>query len=96
MSTRPRQQVIVKYRAWLWQQLHMKGPVHAKLLKLCNQAEVMNLTLVCRCPLCPEHAKVIKSCIEWIKTPGNYEFFMQRLENPPGYKPDWTVDSSPL
>lgn len=87
-----RSQVIRKYRAWLWQQLHEKGDVHVKLLKLSNQAGVMDLTLVCRCPVCPQHARVIKSCIEWMSEPGNYELFLNRLEHPPGYKPDWSVD----
>lgn len=89
-----RLEVIQKYRCWLWGQLKQKGLVHAKLIKLRNQASVSDLTLICWCAPLPCHAEVIKSCLEWMMTPG-YEQWLERQNHPPGYPPDWPVDVHP-
>lgn len=91
-QNRGKQQILSKYRRWLWEQLHTKGAVHAKLLKLRNQSAVMDLTLVCWCPCCPGHASLIKACVEWLKTPGKYERMRERQQNLPDYSPDWMID----
>lgn len=87
-----REQVIQKYRCWLWGQLRQRGSVHAKLLKLRNQASVSDLTLICWCAPLYCHADVIKSCLEWMMTPA-YEKWLEQQDNPPGYNPDWLEES---
>lgn len=89
-----RTKVIQKYRCWLWEQLKQRGPVHAKLLKLRNQASVSDLTLICWCSSLPCHAQVIKGCIEWMMTPA-YEKWLEQQAHPPSYTPDWSADVHP-
>ena len=68
-----REEVIRKYRAWLWNEIsYTANPTPARVEldrlaeKLINDGE---LTLVCWCAPKPCHADVIASAIEWRNQP---------------------------
>lgn len=59
-----REQVIAKYRVWLWEQINQRGKVWEELLRL---AEVENLTLICFCKPLACHGDVVKAAVEWLR-----------------------------
>jgi len=62
-----RNQVIEKYRAWLWQQVKAKDKVWQELKRLrlfLLQDQHLHLTCYCFPHKC--HAEVIRSCLEWM------------------------------
>ncbi|AGY60353.1 DUF4326 domain-containing protein [Gloeobacter kilaueensis] len=65
-----RQEVIEKYRRWLWQKLKQGGPVLDELCRLQQLAYQRELVLVCWCKR-PDrevacHGDVLKQAIEWL------------------------------
>src|SRR5262245_12243657 len=44
-----RDDVISKYRAWLWQQIKQRGDVYHELQRLANVAKQGDLVLICWC-----------------------------------------------
>jgi len=65
-----RDEVIAKYRAWLWDQLKEDGNVKAEIDRLAEKfIRQRGLALVCWCAPLPCHADVIASAIEWRNQP---------------------------
>jgi hypothetical protein len=64
-----RDQVIVKYRRWLWEQIKLKNEAYVELRRIAELARRGNVTLVCWCApeLC--HATVIKRSVEYLNSP---------------------------
>ena len=44
-----RDEVIAKYRAWLWQQIRQRGAVYHELFRLAEIARTGDLYLICWC-----------------------------------------------
>ncbi|MEP7342635.1 MAG: DUF4326 domain-containing protein [Acidobacteriota bacterium] len=44
-----REQVIAKYREWLWQQIKERGGVYRELCRMVGEARKGDLTLICWC-----------------------------------------------
>ena len=61
-----RDEVIKKYREWLWNRYQEKGSVYEELLRLSEIAKKRDLVLVCWCKPKACHGDVIKRCIEWM------------------------------
>ena len=60
-----RDEVIAKYRAWLWSEIKKRGAVYNELIRLAKaDGEVV---LVCYCKPLPCHGDVIIKAIEWLK-----------------------------
>jgi hypothetical protein len=65
-----RDEVIAKYRRWLWEQVQQAGPVLWELDRLAEKfINQRGLTLVCWCAPKACHADVIASAIEWRNNP---------------------------
>jgi hypothetical protein len=63
-----RDDVVEKYRQWLWFNMNVPGPVACALAKLRKlYKEYSHLTLVCHCHPLSCHADVIKACLEWME-----------------------------
>ena len=61
-----REEVIRKYRAWLWSQIRNKNKkVLSELRKIKESALSGNVYLICYCKPLKCHGDVIKSCVEW-------------------------------
>lgn len=62
-----RNQVIEKYRVWLWQQIKSRGPAWEELKRL-KQLLLQKQSLVLTCYCFPHrcHAEVIRSCLHWM------------------------------
>lgn len=67
-----RDQVMQKYRRWLWEKIQAGGQAAQELDKLTNIATERDLVLICWCAPAPCHGDIIKKAIEW----------KQRGENP--------------
>jgi hypothetical protein len=61
-----RDEVIEKYREWLWNRYQEKRRVYEELLRLSEIAKKRDLLLVCWCKPKACHGDVIKRCIEWM------------------------------
>lgn len=61
-----REEVVEKYRRWLWGQIQQRGPVYTKLIDLKQQAIAGDLNLICFCHPKPCHADVLKVSLEWL------------------------------
>ena len=62
-----REQVIAKYRRWLWAQLQSPGsPQECELRRLLAQARSGELELLCWCAPLPCHAEVVRSALLWL------------------------------
>ena len=62
-----REQVIARYRAWLWQQLQQAdSPQRRELEVLLEQARRQPLALQCWCHPLPCHADVIRAALLWM------------------------------
>jgi len=63
-----REQVIAKYRRWLWAQMNNGNPEVVgelrRLLALARREEGVKLACYCTPLLC--HGLIIKSCLEWL------------------------------
>lgn len=61
-----REEVIAKYRAWLFGEVKKKGRAYHKLVELLGTAKGgAGLVLVC---MEPEIGEVIRRCLEWLNT----------------------------
>jgi len=68
-----REQVIGKYRQWLWQEIKQKGKVYNELIRLAIiEKNTSSLTLVCFCKPLACHGDVIVKAIEWLKLSSNH------------------------
>lgn len=62
-----REQVIARYRRWLWQRLQQAGSPQRKALEeLLEHARRQPLVLLCWCYPLPCHAEVIRSALLWM------------------------------
>jgi hypothetical protein len=62
-----REEVIAKYRRWLWAQLQYPGsPQEAELRRLVAKARAGDLELLCWCAPLPCHAEVVRSAMLWL------------------------------
>ena len=60
------EEVVAKYRAWLWAQIEAREPkVMAELRRLKFKAQQGKLELACWCTPLPCHGDVILKCVEW-------------------------------
>lgn len=70
-----RDEVIAKYRAWLWQQIRQRGAVYHELQRLAAIARNSDLYLICWCKQIDRevacHGDVLKSAITWINSEGH-------------------------
>jgi hypothetical protein len=68
-----REEVIQKYRLWLWEQIQSKSPAYRELKKLADRVKNgEEISLVCWCSPLPCHASVIASAINWMKNNEQY------------------------
>ena len=65
-----RDEVIAKYRVWLWGEIKKRGAVYNELLRLAKLDIDGEVTLVCYCKPVPCHGDVIIKAIEWLN--GNF------------------------
>ena len=62
-----RDEVIEKYRQWLWTEINRKGEVWEELLELLEKYKLWgDMVLVCWCAPQACHGDVIKRCLEWL------------------------------
>ena len=62
-----REQVIDRYRRWLWAQLQAPGSAQEReLRRLLAQARSGELELLCWCAPLPCHAEVVRSALLWL------------------------------
>lgn len=65
-----RDEVVEKYRRWLWEQIKEEGAVYRELLRLKAAAQKRELLLVCWCKRPNKevacHGDIIKQAIEWL------------------------------
>jgi len=62
-----RDEVIEKYRRWLWDEFKRGGKVRDELERLCKKVKDGNeLVLMCWCWPLRCHGDVIKRCIDWM------------------------------
>ena len=61
-----RDEVIRKYRLWLWEKVKARGKVFAELVRIKKLAQEGDLRLSCWCYPKPCHSDVVRSCIEWM------------------------------
>jgi hypothetical protein len=62
-----REQVIARYRHWLWEQLQLPdSPQERELRRLLAQARSGDLVLLCWCAPLPCHAEVVRGALLWL------------------------------
>jgi len=62
-----REQVIEKYRVWLWEAVQEKGAVYRELVRLAGLHRAgEKVVLVCWCSPLPCHGDVVKRAVEWL------------------------------
>jgi hypothetical protein len=61
-----REEVIAKYRVWLWGEIKKQGSVFNKLVELVELSKRGDLTLVCWCSPLPCHAEILRNAIMWM------------------------------
>jgi hypothetical protein len=61
------EEVIAKYRVWLWGEIKKHGSVFNKLVELVELSKRGDLTLVCWCSPLPCHAEIIRNAIMWMR-----------------------------
>jgi hypothetical protein len=62
-----RQEVIGKYRRWLWARLQQPGSLQEQeLRRLLGQARAGELELLCWCHPLPCHAEVVRGAVLWL------------------------------
>jgi Domain of unknown function (DUF4326) len=67
-----REEVIAKYRVWLWRQIRQRGEVYYELLRLAEIDRNRDLYLICWCNI-PErnvscHGDILKAAVTWIRS----------------------------
>lgn len=69
-----REEVIAKYRRWLWKEMQKKEAVWFELVRLGRKYLVQQqLVLVCWCYPEKCHAEIIKNAIEWMIREGHIQ-----------------------
>jgi len=67
-----REEVITKYRVWLWQQIQEQGDVYQELHRLAEIARSGDLYLICWCKQPGQeigcHGDILKAAVTWINT----------------------------
>ncbi|HZS06754.1 MAG TPA: DUF4326 domain-containing protein [Blastocatellia bacterium] len=65
-----REEVIARYRSWLWRQIRLRGEVYRELQQLAAKATQGDLVLICWCKNAgrhvPCHGDIIQSAVEWM------------------------------
>jgi hypothetical protein len=67
-----REQVIARYREWLWQQVKRQNGVYRELCRLADEARKGDLTLICWCKeqrrevAC--HGDTVRAAILWLNS----------------------------
>ena len=67
-----REQVIARYREWLWQQVKRRDEVYHELSRLADEARKGDLTLICWCKeqgreiAC--HGDIVRAAILWLNS----------------------------
>jgi hypothetical protein len=62
-----RDEVVEKYRKWLWVEVNKKGEVFDELVRIAKKVKMgEKVELVCWCKPLKCHGDVVKSCIEWM------------------------------
>ena len=62
-----RDEVVEKYRQWLWKEINRKGEIWQELLELLEKYKLWgDMVLVCWCAPQACHGDVIKRCLEWM------------------------------
>ena len=62
-----RDEVIEKYRRWLWDEYKKGGEVRDELIRLCEMVkDGKEVVLKCWCVPKRCHGEVVKRCIEWM------------------------------
>jgi Domain of unknown function (DUF4326)/Protein of unknown function, DUF488 len=61
------EEVIQKYRRWLWERMKLRNEVYAELVRIAALAKQGDVTLICWCedPK-PCHIDVIRRAVEWL------------------------------
>lgn len=65
-----RDEVVARYREWLWRQIQRQGDVYRELHRLAEIARQGDLTLICWCKQ-PDreigcHGDILKAAVTWI------------------------------
>jgi len=67
-----RDEVIVRYRAWLWRQIQEQGDVYRELHRLAELARHGDLVLICWCKQSDQevgcHGDILKAAVIWINS----------------------------
>jgi len=65
-----REEVVEKYRRWLWEQIKLGNDVYVELKRIADLARCGDVSLVCWCApnLC--HATVIERSVEYLNSKG--------------------------
>lgn len=67
-----REEVIAKYRRWLWARLQEPdSPQERELRRLLAQATAGDLELLCWCAPLPCHAEVVRGALRWLAGEGS-------------------------
>jgi len=61
-----REEVIAKYRRWLWEQIKLKNEVYLELKRIAALAKQGDITLICWCAPKPCHADILRSAVMWM------------------------------
>lgn len=62
-----RDEVVEKYRRWLWNEYKKKGEVYKELWRIANKVKKgEKVQLMCWCAPYKCHGDVVKRCIEWM------------------------------
>jgi hypothetical protein len=61
-----RDEVVEKYRQWLWVEVQNRSSVFEELVRLKRLSLAADLKLQCFCSPLKCHGHVVKSCIEWM------------------------------
>jgi len=61
-----REEALVKYRRWLWEQINLKNEVYLELRRIAARAAYGDIALLCWCAPKPCHADLVKRAVEWM------------------------------
>lgn len=61
-----REEALVKYRRWLWEQINLKNEVYLELRRIAQLAAHGDIVLLCWCAPNPCHADIVKRAVDWV------------------------------
>lgn len=61
-----REDALVRYRRWLWEQIALKNEVYFELRRIADLAAHGDIALLCWCAPKPCHAEIVKRAVEWM------------------------------